>query len=147
MSRSSVISCHVVAVAFAMTAAASVAAQTHEPTPPVARRVPKVDTLLGEVRVDPYFWLRDDKRSAPEVIDYLEAENRYSDAVMRHTEPLQQKLYAEMVGTHQGDRSVGAGVRGWSLVLHPDAEREAVPDLLSPPRQPQGAGGGVARRE
>ena len=98
MSPRSVVSSRLLAVAFTMVAAGSLAAQTPEPTPPVARRVPKVDTLLGEVRVDPYSWLRDDKRSAPEVIDYLEAENRYSDAVMRHTEPLQQKLYAEMVG-------------------------------------------------
>jgi oligopeptidase B len=57
-----------------------------------------VDTLLGEVRVDPYFWIRDDSRSTPEVISYLEAENRYTDSRMRHTEALQKKLYQEMVG-------------------------------------------------
>ena len=30
----------------------------------------------GEVRIDPYFWIRDDRRTAPAVIGYLEAENR-----------------------------------------------------------------------
>ena len=81
-----------------VTAGAPLTAQTQAPVPPVARIIPKVDTLLGEVRVDPYFWLRDDARSAPEVISYLEAENRYTDGSMRHTEALQKKLYQEMVG-------------------------------------------------
>ena len=35
----------------------------------------------GAVMIDPYFWLRDDRRTAPEVIGYLEAENRYIDAM------------------------------------------------------------------
>jgi oligopeptidase B len=65
-------------------------------TPPVARVVPRVETVHGETRVDQYFWLRD--RGDPEVITYLEAENRYAVAVMRHTEPLQERLYQEMRG-------------------------------------------------
>jgi oligopeptidase B len=69
-----------------------------QPAPPVAKIIPKVDTLLGQERVDPYFWLRDDTRSAPEVIGHLEAENRYTATVMRHTEPLQRRLFTEMVG-------------------------------------------------
>jgi oligopeptidase B len=81
--------------------------QTAPATPPVARTVAKVDTLHGEVRVDPYFWIRDDRRAAPEVIGYLEAENRYTDASMRHTEGLQKQLYQEMVGrTKETDLSV-----------------------------------------
>jgi oligopeptidase B len=72
--------------------------QTAPAAPPVARTVAKVDTLHGEVRVDPYFWIRDDRRASPEVISYLEAENRYTDASMRHTEGLQKQLYQEMVG-------------------------------------------------
>ena len=64
--------------------------------PPVARVVPRVETVHGERRVDDYFWLRD--RSDPEVIAYLEAENRYTAASMRHTEALQERLYQEMRG-------------------------------------------------
>ncbi len=37
------------------------------------------------------------KRSSPEVIAYLEAENAYTDAVMKPTEALQKTLYDEMV--------------------------------------------------
>ena len=34
-------------------------------------------TKFGDRRVDDYFWLRD--KSDPEVIAYLEAENRYTE--------------------------------------------------------------------
>ena len=45
------------------------------PTPPVAKLVPKTDTLHGDVRTDPWFWMRD--KTNPEVIRYLEAENAH----------------------------------------------------------------------
>ena len=64
--------------------------------PPVARRIPKVDTLHGEVRVDDYSWLRE--KTNPEVITYLEAENAYTEAMTRHLEPLREQLYGEMLG-------------------------------------------------
>lgn len=67
-----------------------------EPTPPIARIEPRVQTAHGEIRVDNYFWLRD--RTDPEVTAYLEAENHYTRAVMRHTEALQERLYQEMRG-------------------------------------------------
>ncbi|HEU4883794.1 MAG TPA: prolyl oligopeptidase family serine peptidase, partial [Longimicrobium sp.] len=66
------------------------------PSPPVARVVPRTDTVHGDVRVDNYFWLRD--RANPDVIPYLEAENRYTDTVMAPTRQLQETLYQEMVG-------------------------------------------------
>src|SRR5262245_26228711 len=65
-------------------------------TPPVAKQVPHKLTPHGETRTDPYFWVRDE--TSPEVIKYLEAENAYTAAVMKPTEPLQKKLYAEMLG-------------------------------------------------
>jgi protease II len=45
--------------------------------------------------VDNYFWLRDKKN--PEVKAYLDAENAYTDTVMKPTEALQKKLYDEML--------------------------------------------------
>jgi len=65
--------------------------------PPVAKIIPKYDTLHGDVRVDNYYWIRDDSRTNPEVIEYLKAENAYTDAVMKPTEALQETLYNEMV--------------------------------------------------
>jgi oligopeptidase B len=82
----------------AVLAAAPALAQTAAPRPPVARVVPRADTTLGDVRVDNYFWLRDDKRQDTAVINYLEAENRYTQAMMRHTEALQERLFQEMRG-------------------------------------------------
>ncbi|MFN2400052.1 MAG: oligopeptidase B, partial [Gemmatimonadaceae bacterium] len=69
-----------------------------ERTPPAAKVVPKPDTTLGDVRVDDYYWIRDDARKNPDVLAYLEAENAYTAAVMRHTEELQKTLYDEMLG-------------------------------------------------
>jgi oligopeptidase B len=66
------------------------------PAPPVARKIPKVDTVHGDRRQDDYFWLRD--KANPEVAAYLEAENAYTDAVLKPTEPFQEALYKEMLG-------------------------------------------------
>ncbi|HUF26586.1 MAG TPA: S9 family peptidase [Gemmatimonadaceae bacterium] len=73
--------------------------------PPVARTIARVDTLHGDVRTDLYFWLRD--RTNPEVIAYLEAENRYTEAKTAHLEPLVERLYQEILGRiQQTDLSV-----------------------------------------
>jgi oligopeptidase B len=69
---------------------------TNIPRPPVAKKIPKEMMTNGEKRVDDYFWFRE--KTNPEVIAYLQAENAYADAVMKPTEALQQKLYAEMLG-------------------------------------------------
>ena len=65
-------------------------------TPPTARIIAKVDTLHGDVRTDNYFWIRN--KTDPQVIDYLNAENAYTAARMKHTEALQHTLYDEMLG-------------------------------------------------
>src|SRR5579864_6250992 len=73
--------------------------------PPIAKKVPESTTMLGDTRVDNYFWLRD--RNDPDTIKYLEDENRYTESVMKHTDALQSKLYAEMLGhIKQSDLSV-----------------------------------------
>ena len=65
------------------------------PAPPVAKKEPKVTEINGQKLLDNYFWLRDKKN--PDVKAYLDAENVYTDAVMKPTEPLQKKLYDEML--------------------------------------------------
>jgi oligopeptidase B len=73
--------------------------------PPIAKKSPKTSTTHGETRVDNYFWLRDKK--SKEVLDYLEAENAYTKAVMKPTETFQEVLYKEMLGRiQQTDLSV-----------------------------------------
>ena len=73
------------------------AASSQEPAaPPVAPIKPRFQILHREERTDNYFWLRE--KSNPEVIKYLEAENAYTAARMRHTEALQETIYTELVG-------------------------------------------------
>lgn len=71
--------------------------------PPRAKKVPHRLEKHGQVRVDDYFWLKE--RSNPEVLAYLKAENDYTDAAMKHTEGLQQKLFEEMKGRVKQDDS------------------------------------------
>jgi oligopeptidase B len=63
--------------------------------PPIAKRIPKVNEINGQKLVDNYYWLRE--KQNPDVRAYLEAENAYTDAVMKPTLPLQKKLYDEML--------------------------------------------------
>src|SRR5256884_9030033 len=65
------------------------------PAPPVAKKIPKTTEINGPTLVDNYYWLREKKN--PDVKAYLEAENAYTDAVMKPTEALQKKLYDEML--------------------------------------------------
>ncbi len=76
--------------------ALAVAADAQTPQPPVAKKIPKTTEIHGRKLVDDYYWLRE--KSNPDVKAYLEAENAYTDAVMKPTDPLQKKLYDEMLG-------------------------------------------------
>lgn len=82
--------------------AAAVGAGDGIPEPPVAEMIP--ETLTTD-RVDNYFWLN--QKDSPQVMDYLNAENNYTDAIMAHTQTLQQTLLDEiMERTPQDDVSV-----------------------------------------
>jgi len=77
----------------------SISSPSLSDAPPVATQTPHVLTIHGDQRIDPYYWLRD--RDNPAVIEYLKAENAYTEAQMKQTEALQQKLYEEMLGRIQ----------------------------------------------
>src|SRR4029078_9706607 len=66
--------------------------------PPVARMTARVDTTLGDIRTDNYYWIRDDARKNHDVLSYLEAENGYTEGMMKPHEALIEKLYQEMKG-------------------------------------------------
>lgn len=79
--------------------------KTQVPDPPVAKIIPQELSIHGYTRVDNYYWLNNPEN--PEVIDYLEAENAYTNAMLKHTEDFQEKLYNEIVGRmKQDDQSV-----------------------------------------
>jgi len=66
----------------------------------------------GHTRVDNYYWLNE--RENPEVLEYLKAENAYQEAMMKHTEPLQDQLFKEITGRiKQNDMSVPVKHHGY----------------------------------
>ncbi|MGE3260199.1 MAG: S9 family peptidase [Bacteriovoracia bacterium] len=75
----------------------------HAPLPPVAAERPAELKSTGEVRIDPYFWMKD--RENPEVIKYLNEENAYVEEQLKSVKPLREKLYAEIRGRIKEDDS------------------------------------------
>jgi oligopeptidase B len=83
------------------------------PVPPIAAVRPHVVGSPNGARTDDYYWLRDDARSDPEVIAYLEAENAYKAAMTAHTQALEDRVYEEIVGRiKQDDSTVPYRLRG-----------------------------------
>ena len=70
-------------------------AASDEIQPPVAVKKPKLIQIHEDQITDNYFWLRE--KTNPEVIDYLNAENRYAERMLAHTRELQETLYKEML--------------------------------------------------
>ena len=84
------------------------------PEPPVAPRRPTQRTLHGVALSDDYAWLKDENWQevlkkpellAADIRAYLEAENRYTEAMLAPTAALQKQLVAEMRGRITGDDS------------------------------------------
>ncbi|GAA3517141.1 oligopeptidase B [Aquimarina addita] len=91
---------------------------------PTAKKIAEELKTHGDTRVDNYFWMRlsDEQknneipdRQTQDVLDYLNAENAYKDAAMKHTESLQKKLYTEIVSRiRKDDSSVPYNDNGYS---------------------------------
>jgi oligopeptidase B len=86
--------------------------QTPAAQPPQARRDPTPTMLHGVTLHDDYRWMRD--KESPEVLEYLNAENAYTTAVMAPTAELQAKLYVEMLShIKETDESVPYRFGDW----------------------------------
>ncbi len=85
----------------------TIAAQT-DMKPPVAKKVPKVLKIHGYEITDNYAWLRDrNAQKDPEIIKYLEDNNKYTESFMGRHQPFADALYKEMIGRiKQTDTSV-----------------------------------------
>lgn len=87
--------------------------------PPIAKKVPKVLKIHGYEITDNYAWLRDRQRDGKKsgdkaIIEYLNAENKYTDSYMSRHQPLVDTLYKEMLGRiKQTDLSVPTKIGGW----------------------------------
>lgn len=75
--------------------------QSDFPAPPVAEVKPDTFVEFSHQRIDNYYWMRD--KSDPKVIEYLNAENAYTDTVMASTKDLQESIYNEILGRMKED--------------------------------------------
>ena len=84
------------------------------PLPPVAAVRRHAVAGPQAVREDPYYWLRDDARSDPQVLAHLEAETAYAQSMLAPCQPLMDALHQEMIGRmQQDDASVPVRYRGY----------------------------------
>ncbi len=77
------------------------ALSTSAPIPPKAEKISHTTQILGEKLEDPYFWLCSKhwpKIEEPEILNYLKAENTYTEAILKPYQKKQDALYQEMLG-------------------------------------------------
>ena len=90
--------------------------------PPKATKIPKTLSIHNDTRIDNYYWLND--RKDAKVIEYLNAENAYREALMKHTEDFQSSLFKEIVGRiKQTDMSVPYKKDGYIIFLDMKKEK------------------------
>ncbi len=98
---------------------------TSAPKPPHASIRPSRVAAAHGVREDAYYWLRDDTRTNPEVLEYLRAETRYANELLAPHQSLMARLYEEMLGRiKQDDSSVPVRYRGYWYTTRFEAGRE-----------------------
>src|SRR3984885_4328576 len=90
--------------------------------PPTARRQETVTTIHGHRLADEYAWQRE--KDSPDVIAFLEQENAYTRAVMKPTEELQAKLYAEMI-SHIKETDISVPFRDGAYFYYSRTEQGA----------------------
>jgi oligopeptidase B len=112
---------------FALTAVAFSADPIREvvPKPPVAAKKPYDVVSPNGTRNDPYYWLRDDTRSKPEVLNYLKDENAYYAAESAAYKDLTETLSKEILGRlKQDDASVPSKWRDYIYYSRYEAGKE-----------------------
>ena len=77
------------------------------PRAPVAAIHPYPIASPNGTRTDNYYWLRDDTRTKPEVLDYLKAENAYYEAVDGPCQTARRQALRRDRRTHQAGRLDG----------------------------------------
>lgn len=92
-----------IAIIFLLFACTNNQTKKELPMPPKAEKIKHELTAHGHRRIDNYYWLNE--RENPKVIDYLNAENAYTKAVMEHTESFQKELFDEIVARIKKDDS------------------------------------------
>ena len=79
---------------------------------PSAKQIPSPRTRHGDTVTDEYAWLADS--DDPDTIDYLRAENAYTEAVTAGLAPLRDQIFEEIKArTQESDLSVPVRKGGW----------------------------------
>src|SRR5690606_27039726 len=79
---------------------------------PKAKKIEKKLAIHGDTRIDNYYWLNE--RENPEVIQYLEAENAYTESQLKDTEDFQNQLFEEIKSRiKEDDESVPFKLNGY----------------------------------
>jgi oligopeptidase B len=76
---------------------------TEPDIPPLAAIRPHPVTSPHGVRIDPYYWLRDDERADPEMLAYLAAENAYREQCTAPQRAFEHALFEEIVARLKPD--------------------------------------------
>jgi oligopeptidase B len=80
--------------------------------PPVAKQLPTPRTFHGDTVTDEYAWLTD--KDNAETLDYLRAENAYTEAATAQLSTLRDQIFAEIKSrTQESDLSVPVRKGGW----------------------------------
>ncbi|MEM9850147.1 MAG: oligopeptidase B, partial [Bacteroidota bacterium] len=83
--------------------------------PPIAKKVAKALETHGHTRTDDYYWMRD--KENPEVIEHLNVENAYTNAMTAHLKGFQDKLFEEIKGRiKEDDESVPYKYNGYYYI-------------------------------
>jgi oligopeptidase B len=97
--------------------------ETVQLTPPKPKKIPKELTIHNDTRIDNYYWLQE--RENPEVIEYLKAENQYTEKYLEPTKPLQEKLFKEITSRiKQNDESVPYKENGYIYITKYEEGKE-----------------------
>src|ERR1700754_2282998 len=80
--------------------------------PPEAKKIPSPRTFHGDTVIDEYAWLAD--KDDPDTIDYLRAENAYTDELTARLASLRDQIFEEIKArTQESDLSVPVRKGGW----------------------------------
>ncbi len=80
--------------------------------PPEAKKIPSPRTFHGDTVVDEYAWLA--HKDDPDTIDYLRAENEYTDELTAHLASLRDQIFEEIKArTQESDLSVPVRKGSW----------------------------------